>query len=52
MCIEQLNTFKAQGKPFEYNLFPTLGHNTSAINIKEPFDISILWIKQRTKKSK
>jgi dienelactone hydrolase len=52
LCIEQLNTLKAQGKPFEYNLFPTLGHNTSAINIIEPFDISILWIKQRTKKSK
>jgi dienelactone hydrolase len=52
LCIEQLNTFKAHGKPFEYTLFPTLGHNTSAINIIEPFDISILWIKQRTKKSK
>jgi dienelactone hydrolase len=52
MCIEQLNTFKAQGKPFEYTLFPTLGHNTSAINITEPFDISIQWIKQQTKKSK
>jgi pimeloyl-ACP methyl ester carboxylesterase len=52
LCIEQLNTFKAHGKPFEYTLFPTLGHNTSAINIIEPFDISILWIKQRTKKAK
>lgn len=52
MCIEQLNTFKAQGKPFEYTLFPTLGHNTSSINITEPFDISIQWIRQRTKKSK
>jgi hypothetical protein len=27
-CIEQLNTFKVQGKPFEYTLFSTLGHNT------------------------
>jgi dienelactone hydrolase len=52
LCIEQLNTFKAQGKPFEYTLFPTLGHNTSAINITEPFDFSIQWIKQQTKKSK
>lgn len=55
LCIEQLNTFKVQGKPFEYALFPTFGHNTSSINITTPFDISIQWIKQKTlnnKKSK
>jgi len=48
ICIEQLNSFKVQGKPFEYTLFPTLGHNTSAGNITAPFDISIQWIKQKT----
>ncbi|MFA9188268.1 alpha/beta hydrolase [Flavobacterium sp. FBOR7N2.3] len=48
LCIEQLNTFKVQGKPFEYTLFPTLGHNTSSIDITTPFDISIQWIKQKT----
>ena len=48
MCIEQLNTFKVQGKPFEYTLFPALGHNTSSIDITIPFDISIQWIKQKT----
>ena len=55
LCIEQLNTFKVQGKPFEYTLFPTLGHNTSFESDTAPFDISIQWIKQRTlnnKKSK
>ncbi|WP_432670596.1 alpha/beta hydrolase family protein [Flavobacterium sp. SM2513] len=55
MCIEQLNTYKAQGKPFEYTLFSTLGHNTSSSEITVPFDISIQWIKQKTlnnKKSK
>jgi dienelactone hydrolase len=55
MCIEQLNTFKVQGKPFEYTLFSTLGHNTSSSDITVPFDISIQWIKQKTlnnKKSK
>lgn len=51
MCIEQLNTFKVQGKPFEYTLFPTLGHNTSSIDITTPFDISIQWIKQKTLKT-
>lgn len=52
MCIEQLNAFKAQGYPFEYTLFPTLGHNTSAENIAQPFDISVQWIKQKTLKWK
>lgn len=55
LCIEQLNTFKVEGKPFEYTLFPTLGHNTSSGDITAPFDISIQWIKQKAlniKKSK
>lgn len=46
LCIEQLNTLKAQGKPFEYTLFPKLGHNTSSDNDIMPFDISVQWIKQ------
>jgi hypothetical protein len=45
--MEQLNTFKAQGKPFEYTLFSTLGHNTSSGNITAPVDLSIQWIKQK-----
>lgn len=55
LCIEQLNNFKAQGKPFEYTLFPTLGHNTASVSDTKPFDISIEWIQQKTmeiKKSK
>ena len=55
LCIEQLNTFKVQGKPFEYTLFSKLGHNTSSADITETVDISIQWIKQKTlniKKSK
>ncbi|MFV8268869.1 alpha/beta hydrolase family protein [Flavobacterium sp. GT2N3] len=47
LCIEQLNTFKVQGKPFEYTLFSTLGHNTSSVDITETVDISIQWIKQK-----
>lgn len=45
LCIEQLNTFKVQGKPFEYALFSTLGHNTVSNTV--PFDISVQWIKQK-----
>ena len=55
LCMEQLNTLKAQGKPFEYTLFSKLGHNTAHDNDTTPFDISIQWIKQETlniKKSK
>lgn len=48
LCIEQLNTFKVQGKPFEYTLFSTLGHNTASSRDTTPFDISIQWIKQKT----
>ena len=55
LCMEQLNTLKAQGKPFEYTLFSKLGHNTAFDNDRVPVDISIQWIKQKTfniKKSK
>ena len=48
LCIEQLNTLKVQGKPFEYTLFSNLGHNTSFDNDKAPVDIAIQWIKQKT----
>ncbi|TLF46838.1 alpha/beta hydrolase family protein [Maribacter aurantiacus] len=48
MCIEQLNTLKVQGKPFEYALFPALGHNTTLDSDTTPFDISIQWMKQKT----
>lgn len=55
LCIEQLNSLKVQGKPFDYTLFSTLGHNTAFHNDTAPVDISIQWIKQKTwsiKKSK
>lgn len=44
MYDEQPNVLKARGKPFEYVLFPSLGHNTNKI---EPLDIAIHWIKQK-----
>ncbi len=55
LCIEQLNTLKAQGKPFEYTLFSKLGHNTASDIDTIPVDISIHWIKEKAlniKKSK
>ncbi len=50
LCMDQLNTFKAAGKPFEYALFSKLGHNTAFANTTAPVDISIHWIKQRVLK--
>jgi len=52
LCIDQLNAFKVQGKPFEYTLFSTLGHNTVSDSNTTPFEISIQWIKQKTLNSK
>lgn len=45
LCMEQLNTLKAQGKPFEYTLFPELGHNT--VSDTTTVAIAIQWIKQK-----
>ena len=52
LCIEQLNTFKVLGKPYEYTLFSSLGRNTSSDSDTAPFHISIQWIKQKTLNSK
>ena len=45
MCIEQLNALKLKNKPFEYVLFPLLGHNTYKT---EPINISVNWIEQKS----
>jgi len=45
LCMEYLDEFKTDGKPFEYMVFPTLGHNTTSANTSEPVDFAIEWIK-------
>lgn len=47
LSIERLNTLKAQGKPYEYCLFSTLGHNVAFSDSTEPLEIAIHWIKDR-----
>ena len=47
--IEHLNAFKAQGKPYDYCLFPALGHNTAFAHTTAPVDIAIAWIKRKVK---
>jgi len=49
MCIGHLNDLKLENKPFEYVLFPSLGHNT---NKTEPINISVNWIKQKSSEIK
>ena len=44
VCMEQLNAFRLEDKPFEYVLFPELGHNT---NKEEPVEIALNWIKRQ-----
>lgn len=52
LCIEQLNRLKGKGKPFEYRLYPNLGHNTASGSDPTPVEDAILWIKQTTRVSK
>lgn len=47
LSMERLNALKAQGKPYEYCLFSTLGHNLTFSNSTEPINIAIHWIKNR-----
>lgn len=46
LSIEHLDVLRAQGKPYEYQLFPALGHNTAFSKLSnEPVSIAIQWIK-------
>ena len=47
LSIERLNALKVQGKPYEYCLFSTLGHNLTFSDSIEPVNIAIHWIKDR-----
>ncbi len=44
LSIEKLNLLKAKGKPFEYRLFPELGHNTASSKSPETINNAIQWI--------
>ena len=52
LCIEQLTTLKSQGKPFEYRLYPNLGHNTANAADPTPVEHAMLWIKQQALENK
>jgi pimeloyl-ACP methyl ester carboxylesterase len=44
LSIERLNVLNKQGKHYDYQLFPELGHNTGFSKSKEPFNAAIQWI--------
>lgn len=45
LSIENIDAFKNVGKPYEYKLFPALGHNTTFGASAEPFNVATKWIK-------
>ncbi|NTE01115.1 alpha/beta hydrolase [Agrobacterium tumefaciens] len=45
LSVERLDILKAEGKPYEYQLFPLLGHNTASSKSTEPMNAAIKWIK-------
>jgi pimeloyl-ACP methyl ester carboxylesterase len=47
LCIEDLQALKAQGKPYDYALFPELGHRTGFAG-SAPLALAIEWIKTKS----
>ena len=45
LSVEHLDALKALGKPYQYQVFPALGHNTAFSDSKEPVSVAIQWIK-------
>ncbi|GAB3637867.1 hypothetical protein GCM10027422_34570 [Hymenobacter arcticus] len=54
VSMEHLDTLKVQGKPYQYQLFPALGHNTAFAKSNEPVEAAIRWMEAlpRLKKQK
>jgi pimeloyl-ACP methyl ester carboxylesterase len=52
LSMEHLDALKAQGKRYEYRLFPALGHNTASAASQEPVEAAIQWIKALASHSK
>ncbi len=44
LSMEHLDTLIAWGKPYRYQLFPSLGHDTSSTQANEPVEAAIRWM--------
>lgn len=42
--MANLDTLRAQGKAYQYHLFPALGHNTAFADSHEPLQAAIRWL--------
>jgi pimeloyl-ACP methyl ester carboxylesterase len=42
--MANLDTLRAQGKAYQYHLFPTLGHNTAFAASQEPLETAVRWL--------
>lgn len=42
--MAHLDTLRAQGKAYQYHLFPALGHNTAYAVSQEPLEVAIRWL--------
>ncbi|PUV26477.1 alpha/beta hydrolase family protein [Sphingobacterium athyrii] len=52
LSIDHLNLLKIEGKPFEYCLFPEMGHFLTSSDSSAPIKIAINWIKNQSQKFK
>ena len=52
LSIDHLNLLKIEGKPFEYCLFPEMGHFLTASDSSAPIKIALNWIKNLNEKTR
>lgn len=45
LAVQRLNALKAEGKPFEYRLYPELGHNVTPGGAGQSVDDALQWLK-------
>ncbi len=52
LSMERLDGLRAEGKPFEYHLYPDLGHNLTFSDTTQPVKTALHWIKSLADKTK
>lgn len=52
LSMEHLDALKAQGKPYDYRLYPALGHNTAFAASPEPLGAALQWMKDLARRPK
>ena len=52
LSMQYLTALKDKGKPYDCQLFPALGHNTSSLKSPEPIMVAMEWIKTMVTKNR